>query len=208
MRRLLTSLACMALAFACVLSCGAQALAAPADGDPASIGSLSSRYSMLDELANSRTPDENVVVETRIGVLTGANQALDGSAVRFAGEVVGEPVNAESGLKWVSVNDSSGQSIAVLLTQDQLAGIDAFGDYQHTGTQVEVTGVYHVACGEHQGELDVHVAQIEITSPGSAREHAVDRDTLVMALALTVIGLLLVVTYAVLSRRAGKKEDA
>ena len=182
-----------------------SALAAPGDESAADIGSLSSRFSMLDDLADSRTPDENVVIETHIGVLTGANQALDNSSVRIEGEAVGEAVSAGAGLKWVSVNDSSGQGIAVLMTDEQLRSIESYGNYPQTGSVVEVTGIYHVACDDHQGELDVHATSVVLLEEGEKTVHAIDEGRLVAAVVTGIIGLSFIACYLLLGR-ASKKE--
>ena len=213
MGKLLAYLGCALLACACVFACVCMvapglvptALAAGPDAD---IGELSSRYSQLDDLADSRSSDENVVVETRISVLAGANQALDGAEVRFQGEAVGEAVRAGEGLQWVSVNVPSGQALSVLLTDEQAAEIAVFGDYRHTGSTLQVTGIYHVACDEHQGELDVHASQVDIIEEGQAEEHVVSAKRLDLAIALVTAGTVLVVAYALLSRRKNGKGRA
>lgn len=193
------------IALACLAFPVPSALAAPGDEGAADIGSLSSRFSMLDDLADSRTPDENVVIETHIGVLTGANQALDNSSVRIEGEAVGEAVSAGAGLKWVSVNDSSGQGIAALMTDEQLRSIESYGNYQQTGSVVEVTGIYHVACDDHQGELDVHATSVVLIEEGEKTTHAIDEGRLVAAVVMSIIGLSFIVCYLLLGR-ATKKE--
>lgn len=207
MRRLANILAATALACALSTPLAPCALAAPGDAGASDIGSLSSRFSMLDDLADSRTPDENVVIETHIGVLTGANQALDNSSVRFEGEAVGEAVSAGPGLKWVSVNDDSGQGIAVLMTDEQLQAVESYGNYQQTGSVIEVTGIYHVACVEHQGELDVHANSVVLVEAGEKTEHAVGEGKIVAAVVMVIFGLSFMACYFLLNRASKKKGD-
>lgn len=202
MRKLAKNLTLFALAALSVLALAPCALAAPGD-----IGNLSSRFSMLDDLASSRNADENVVVETHIAVLTGANQALDNSSVRIEGEVVGEPVNAGTGLKWVSVNDDSGQGIAVLMTDEQLRAVESYGSYHQTGTTVEVTGIYHVACPDHQGELDVHATSVELVKTGTRIEHSIDDNMFTAAVVLIIIGFSLIACYLLMDRVSEKKGE-
>ena len=72
---------------ACVLALAGMmlpAFAAPSDtqnvgGGNLEIGSLSDRFESLDKLGNSLTDEENVVIETRVGVLVSTNRALNDS---------------------------------------------------------------------------------------------------------------------------------
>lgn len=172
------------------------------------IGSLSSRYSTLDELANSLNADESVIVDTRIGVLVAANQALDNTDVRFEGEVIGEPVDAADDMVWVAVANASGQSISVLLSADDAQAITSYGSHTMTGSTVEVTGTYHVACSEHQGELEVHASSIEVLDAGGEVTHSVSMRMFVTAAVLCGIGLALVLLYLALRHRADRRADA
>lgn len=206
MRRIKSITAALACLF--LLACAAPAaLAAPSENE-ADIGKLSSRYSTLNDLANSHNPDESVVVDTRIAVLVSANRALDDSTVRFEGEVCGEPISAGDGDVWVSVNNSSGGAVQVKLTQEQASKIKLYGDYKQDGDVIRVTGAYHVACSEHEGALDVHADSIEIEDEGEATEHPVSKKRLVVACALVAFGLVLLGLFALLrwlDRRKGSK---
>lgn len=212
-------LACaLACALAAALPCAAWAagdgtssasagLSAAGSDEEMDLGTLSDRYESLDELANSLNADDNVVVETRIGVLSLVNRALDGATVRFSGEAVGNAVNADDGYKWVQLADAADRPIAVYLSDELADKITSYGSYNSSGTVVEVTGEYHIADPQHQGELDVHATQLEVTDAGGSIAHGVDADRLTAGVALCGVGILLVILFVVLRRRSDRKSE-
>lgn len=194
------------LAFIMALACMmAPAIAAPQDTANSSsgmleIGSLSDRFESLDKLGNSLTDEESVVIETRVGVLVSTNRALDDSEVSFTGEAVGDIVNAGGGYKWVNISGASNAVISVYMPDDLAKLIQNVGDYHETGTSLKVVGTYHVACPEHEGELDVHASAAEVTDNGGPVTHMVVPGRLAAALALCVVAGLLLMLY-LLGRR-------
>lgn len=191
-----------ALVLATFLAAAPPACAQDADED---LDVLSSRYGTLEDLANSSNADSDVVVDTRIGVLVAANQALDGAEVRFEGEAIGEEVAASGDRVWVALSATSGQSISVLMDADDAEVIDAYGDYGTTGATVRVRGTYHVACDDHSGELDVHASEVELVAASSESANDVSVRRLETALALAAAGVVLVVSYLLLRRRMRRR---
>lgn len=204
--KLATALGALALALLLVLPGVASAAGDSAQGD-VDLGTLSDRYDSLDELANSLNSDDNVVVETRIGVLSTVNRALDGATVRFSGEAVGGVVNADEGHKWVQFVDAADRTIAVYLPDDLVSQITSYGSYNSAGTVAEVTGEYHIADPQHQGELDVHATRIDVTDAGGSVTHGVDVDRLTAAIALCALGIALIFLFVLLRRRSDRKSE-
>ncbi len=202
--RLCAYLGILSIAVGFVFFCPALSLAAE-DSDSA-IGTLSDRYATLDSLSNSLNSDESVVIETRIGVLTLVNRALDGATVRFSGEAVGNLINAEMGNRWINVTDTGNSSIAVYMSSSQAEQVDNYGDYNTSGAELLITGAYHIACEEHQGELDVHAVTVEVADKGGQTEHVLESRDVVVGLALCVVGLVFVALFLFLRRRADRKE--
>ena len=178
------------------------------DAQADDMGMLSSRYGTLDELANSLNEESDVIVDTRIGVLVAVNRALDGSSVRFEGEVVGEALGAGDGQVWVAVNNSSGQSISVLLDAEQAALVENYGDHETTGSTLQVTGLYHVACDEHDGGLDVHATSVVVLDAGGAVTNGVAFSEFAWGVALCAFGLVLVLLYLFLRHRGDRRKLA
>ena len=213
-----SALACaLALAvFACAIAFLAapklMAHAAPQPSDAANtggldIGTLSDRYDSLNKLENSLNEEESVVIDTRAAVLVSVNRALDGSEVRFTGEVVGDIVNAENGYKWINVMGSANNVIGVRVTDEQAQLVQHIGNYHNSGTVLRVTGEYHVACPEHQGELDVHASSIDLVDAGGPVEHLLNSGRVLVAIMLVTLALLVLLTFIILRLRSGRRTD-
>ena len=198
---------------ACVLLLVAMcALAVPSaafadDDSQVEIGEISSRYQALDSLSETADESDSVVVATRIGVLTAVNRALAGSTVSFSGEVVGDIMNADADHKWINVLGSDGSCIGVLVTTDMANRIKNLGDYDTTGSTVQVRGIYSVDCSDHQGELDVHAIDIRILDGGGKITHYVSEADITLGMQLCGIGLILLIGFFLLRRWYDKRED-
>lgn len=199
MRRKATCILLLAATFA--MACFAiTAFAAPTEPSDSAqsalgAGALSDRYESLKDLSTSLTDEEGVVIATRIGVLASTNRALNNSEVSFSGEVVGDVLNADEGCKWINLRGSSNSVISGYVTDEQASLIQNVGDYHATGTTLQVVGTYHVACPEHQGELDVHAASVEVIDSGGPVIHLVSPGRLGLATGLCVLAALVLVAY-------------
>ena len=66
---------------------------------------------------------------------------------------------------WINVND--GQSaIGVWLDKSLTKEILYTGSYKSKGDWLEITGIFHRACLEHGGDLDIHAQAIRKIRPG------------------------------------------
>lgn len=193
---------------ACVLVCLSVctfAFAEPSvnlamDEEALETGALSDRFELLDKLGNSLTDEESVVIATRVGVLVSINRALNDNQVSFEGEAVGDIVNGGESSKWVNVMGASNAVISVFMTDDQASLVDDLGGYHSSGTHLKITGVYHIACPEHQGELDVHASNVEVTKVGELTEHRISPVRFEAAVVICVAALVVLGAY-VLTRR-------
>lgn len=172
------------------------------------ISALSDRYESLKDLSTSLTDEEGVVIATRIGVLASTNRALNNSDVSFSGEVVGDVMNAEPGFKWANLRGSSNSVISVFLTDEQTNVIQYVGDYHETGTTLTVSGIYHVACPEHQGELDVHALSVEVVDSGGPVTHLVSGGRFGLGIGLCALATMVLAAFIFVRWYYGKREDA
>ena len=149
----------------------------------------------------SQSKDQTV---SSITLVEKAN-SWDGRTVSFMGEAVGEAMR-RGAMCWVHLNDdaymwknieegaklggyNSGQAIWV--RDDLAAKIRFFGDFLYEGDVVKVTGVFHAACREHGGDMDIHAAGLEIVRVGHPVAHNINRRRLVQgAFMLFLTGLL------------------
>jgi hypothetical protein len=88
----------------------------------------------------------------------------DGKSVVYAGEVVGD-VMARGDFVWANVNDGD-NAIGVWLSKELAGQIQFAGSYHAKGDRVEITGVFHRACIQHGGDMDIHAQDIRRISPG------------------------------------------
>lgn len=113
---------------------------------------------------------------------------------------MGGVVNAGEGYKWANISGTSNAVISVYLSDDLAKLIQNVGDYHTTGTTLKITGTYHIACPEHEGELDVHASAAEVTDNGGPVTHMVVPGRLEAALALCAVAALFLMLY-LLARR-------
>ena len=88
----------------------------------------------------------------------------DGKSVIYAGEVVGD-IMARGDFVWLNVNDVE-NAIGIWLKKELAGEIQFAGSYHAEGDRVEITGVFHRACIQHGGDMDIHANNIRKISPG------------------------------------------
>jgi hypothetical protein len=98
-----------------------------------------------------------------IELINNAKQ-YDGKTITYEGEVIGD-VMKRGDFAWINLNDGV-QAIGVWLQNSLLKDITFTGSYSSKGDMVEVKGVFHRACPEHGGDLDIHAQSIRKISPG------------------------------------------
>ena len=129
----------------------------------------------------------------------------DGKRIAFAGEAVSCRM-VRGSYAWVHLNDdsyaersvenggpltgyNSGQ--AVWVPAALASRIATYGGYRHQGDVARVVGVFHAACAEHGGDMDIHADMLVIERPGRAIPHPLQLERLVWLLVLVpVAGLL------------------
>lgn len=119
-------------------------------------------------------------------------KSRDGRTVCFMGEAIGEAMR-RGNMCWIHLNDdaymwknieegtklggyNSGQAIWV--RPELAAKIRFYGDYLYDGDVVKVTGIFHAACREHGGDMDIHAVQLEIVRVGYPIAHKVNHRRL------------------------------
>jgi hypothetical protein len=139
------------------------------------------------------------------GTLVEKANSWDGRTVSFTGEAIGEAMR-RGHMCWVHLNDdaymwknieegtklggyNSGQAIWV--RDDLAAKIRFFGDYLNEGDIVSINGIFHAACREHGGDMDIHAVRLEIVRLGHPVAHHVNRRRLLQGVfMLFLVGLL------------------
>jgi len=83
---------------------------------------------------------------------------FDGKSVVYIGEVIGD-IMVRGEYAWVNVNDGK-NAIGVWIGKDLVKDIAYTGSYKFKGDVVEVSGIFHRACLQHGGDLDIHAQSL------------------------------------------------
>jgi hypothetical protein len=88
----------------------------------------------------------------------------DGKTVAYEGEAIGD-IMMRGDYAWVNVNDGS-NAIGIWLSPTLAKSITYTGRYKSKGDAIEITGIFHRACPEHGGDLDIHAQTIRKIGAG------------------------------------------
>ncbi len=88
----------------------------------------------------------------------------DGKTVIYEGEVIGD-IMSRGEYAWINVNDTK-NAIGIWIDKVFTKDIVYTGSYKSKGDWVEITGVFHRACPEHGGDLDIHGQALRKTKLG------------------------------------------
>jgi len=113
--------------------------------------------------------------------LTSRSFDEDGASVTFTGEAIGEALRESEDAVWVNV--LGGSAIGVVVDRSLAEAIGTWGDYRYHGDTVHVEGVFHVACDEHGGDMDVHATRLAVIERGFPMTHQIDWYKAVIGLA-------------------------
>ena len=185
--------ALFALAAALLLAFSAAAFADPATtlDQPAAEEAPSEQQEQEQAHGDEESGSVN---EVTVGHLNSVDVALNGETIRVTGEVVGQPIMADGGHVWLQIDDENGTGIAVFMRASQAEQIKYYGNYDTTGDTIAVTGIYHVDCPSHQGDLDVHAVDVAVTVAGGPIEHG-EGAPLGLAIGLVAAGAVAGVVY-------------
>lgn len=117
----------------------------------------------------------------------------DGKTVTYTGEAVTGALTLGEHA-WVNVNDGA-NAIGVWCAASQAAAITRWGGYKHDGDRIAVTGIFHRACSEHNGDMDIHAGTMTVMAQGRAVPEDIDKGKALLAIALFVGTFLLVVIF-------------
>lgn len=130
---------------------------------------------------------------------------LDGKELVFEGEAIGDPMR-RGDHAWVNALDPGG-AVGVWMEAEAAERIGRFGSYRGSGDRLRVRGIFHRACPEHGGDLDLHAAVVEVLAPGRDTPRPVDRLELLLLAPSFALALVLFFAWRrreAAIRRAGR----
>lgn len=84
---------------------------------------------------------------------------LDGETIQYKGEVIGD-ILVRGEFAWLSVSDNA-NAVSVFLPSDLIPSSLILGRYAVRGDILNITGIFHRACSEHGGDMDIHGTSVE-----------------------------------------------
>jgi hypothetical protein len=121
----------------------------------------------------------------------------DGKLITYTGEVIGD-VMLRGESAWVNINDGE-NALGVWMSARLAKEINITGNYKSRGDTLEIVGVFHRACLEHGGDLDIHAQAFSKLTNGRIVNQKLNLDK--VNLSLTLLGVLFLTWILTLFRR-------
>ncbi len=121
----------------------------------------------------------------------------DGRSITYSGEVIGE-IMRRGEFYWVNISDGE-NALGVWVNSGQAKEISFTGSYKTRGDSLEVIGIFHRACAEHGGDLDIHAQSVRKVSAGRVVKEKLNSDK--VNLSLVLLGALFLVWILMLLKR-------
>ncbi|MEC4175342.1 hypothetical protein VIN30_02630 [Adlercreutzia sp. R7] len=153
-----------------------------------------------DNLVNpQQKPDSSFIYDTSISALQDADSYLNNQTVQVTGEVVGDRIKAEfdPGYCWIVLqsNDNSYAEVPVFISVDATLPIDMYGSYGRKGTTLQVRGIFHLSCSDHEGLTDLHADTVTAVEKGSVTQQTLDPAAFAPGAVLVGVGLVMLLVF-------------
>jgi hypothetical protein len=107
------------------------------------------------------------------GELISRAKIFDNTTIVYSGEAIGDVMKRSDGT-WVNVNDGA-NAIGVWMPPGTAGGVGVGGDFKHGGDMLEISGIFHRACDQHGGDLDIHAQSVRVLRPGGPVPCGIDK---------------------------------
>jgi hypothetical protein len=121
----------------------------------------------------------------------------DGKLIVYSGEVIGD-VMLRGESAWVNINDGE-NALGVWMSAALAREIKFTGNYKSRGDRLEIVGVFHRACFEHGGDLDIHARSLLKIADGRMVKENLNFDK--VNLSLVIFGALFLIWILTLFKR-------
>lgn len=128
-----------------------------------------------------------------VTVLIENSKDLDNKNLRFQGEAIGEVFNRGDFI-WINLSDGTG-AMGIWVKKEQVPKDLQMGSWKMKGSILSVSGVFHRACPEHGGDMDIHAQSISLISSGFEVYHNVSFLKILIALFLVILAIFTVILY-------------
>lgn len=134
----------------------------------------------------------------RINDLIENSLTLDKTEVSVQGEAIGETLE-RGDYVWVNINDTT-NAIGIWVKKSDAERISYYGDYKHKGDTVKFSGIFHKACREHGGDVDIHSDNVKIIKAGGIVKEKVPTEKVAVTLSLLLITIIAAGIYYYLKK--------
>ncbi|MDO8489298.1 MAG: DNA-binding protein [Candidatus Omnitrophota bacterium] len=121
----------------------------------------------------------------------------DGKIITYSGEVIGD-VMRRGEFAWVNINDGD-NAVGIWIDTALTKEINFTGAYKSRGDTLEITGIFHRACLEHGGDLDIHAQTLHKIASGEIIKQKFNFNKAVLSFIL--FGVLFLIWILSLFRR-------
>ena len=136
---------------------------------------------------------------TKINYLIEQSISLNNTEVTVQGEVIGEALERGE-YAWININDTT-NATGIWVKKCDINQIHYYGDYKHKGDIVKITGVFHRACSEHGGDVDIHCTDIEIVETGYSIKEQISAYKIVITATLILITSIIISIFLKIKKR-------
>ncbi|MFH1847949.1 MAG: DNA-binding protein [Candidatus Omnitrophota bacterium] len=136
--------------------------------------------------------------------LIGSPRKYDMEVVEYRGEIIGD-IMTRGDHAWLSVSDGN-NAIGVWTKKELLKDIKFAGDYKKKGDIVTVKGVFHRACVEHGGDLDIHALSMDLAKRGYFIPRPVQAEKVFYSAVFSAVTLCLALLCLIKSVRTARKK--
>lgn len=155
----------------------------------------------------NQMPDSSFLYNTDISDLSDAESFHDTQMVQVHGEVVGDCIADETNpdMCWITLQSMTAEDssvVTVLMTREQASLIDGYGNYDTTGTELQVRGIFYLTCPEHQGLSDLHAQEVTVVANATERDHEGHPGVMWAAVLAVGMGALLLFVYGYMRERS------
>lgn len=152
----------------------------------------------------TQTADNSFIYDTTVASLYSQASLYNDRTVQVVGEVIGDRIKAVDNQYWIMLTESVAtdkSSISVLMSFEQAEQIANYGRYGVQGSTMQVRGIYHQACDEHDGLPDIHATNSSIVNSGYEKPDSVSFGELSLGITLVVVGIVLMCLFYVARER-------
>lgn len=131
-------------------------------------------------------------------------KSYNNKVIEYQGELIGD-VMARGDFAWINLNDGN-NAIGIWGRKDLIEPAVKFkGGYNYKGDVFLIKGVFHRACSEHGGDLDIHLDQITKVKDGYPTPRPPDFTKIAKAIVLSILALTFFILYTVRSKLKTKE---